>query len=483
MPTLPGVSLILDDENKIPKVEPKKSFQKWKQQHEAIFTDNSSEYQIRSEKKQVRFQTNNHADGYFNKRRFLPPQRIPPSGSPKLELSYYEPSLSQAESNYRQNQHNQQQQAQYQYPYNNPRLTTQTKDFVKNYFNTGGNSKLTHLPPFVNNAPNGLQNMINLSQFNRTLRSEAIKDNGSSDVAAPVYDDGRYLQQVPKSTQLNGHCCQMKSNSCQPVTNQYPPCTHHDLPNNNCAHEQRLLSVAEQDAIKLSDQRENCVPAQRPPPEHQPPPQQQQLMNPSDDEQKPQIPQMDDDTLFGIMEEQQQHILMQQNQILMQQKQILMQQNQIFILQHQIEKLLLRNGTVENESQNKQRQSIPICEKITASSNALTMRNGSPKSMPNGTKNRSSIGVMTSFLGNLNDAVPNEIRKFNERFTSVANEQFFDDRGGTTSGDQSYKDSMLDKINEVIRNSPAVIDHRKNNGTNFRVSPNKQADVNIEAQT
>ncbi len=66
MPTLPGLSLLLDDDNNkafqaepMRKAEPKKSFEQWKQQHHAIFIENSVAQQRKTDKKHVRFESDN----------------------------------------------------------------------------------------------------------------------------------------------------------------------------------------------------------------------------------------------------------------------------------------------------------------------------------------------------------------------------------------------------------------------------------------
>lgn len=160
------------------------------------------------------------------------------------------------------------------------------------------------------------------------------------------------------------------------------------------------------------------------------------------------------------------------------------------MLQHQVQQLLLRNGNGRIESPNKQHQST-ICEKAASLvapnvlPNGINIRNGSTDSLCNGPKSRSSIGVMTSFLDNVNDAMPNRIQKFNERLksrTQLVNEKFIDNVGCVASEEYLCKDSMLDKINDAIRNSSALIQHRTNGNTNGCVSPNRQSDINISAQ-
>ncbi|XP_037036328.1 uncharacterized protein LOC119074340 [Bradysia coprophila] len=149
------------------------------------------------------------------------------------------------------------------------------------------------------------------------------------------------------------------------------------------------------------------------------------------------------------------NIVEEQIEIVEQQKQILKQQNEIFHLQYQIEKLLLVNSSgLKNALSHKQLQS-------TASSNALQMETGASAEhcrnySPNG---RKSIGVMTSC-------------HLNEICSPVA-----------IVGSGSPKDTMLERINKIIENSPPMINYKQTHGNrNCRISPHR-TDINISSQT
>lgn len=456
MPTLPGLSLILDDENKVAKleqtskVEPRKSFQQWKNQHKDIF-DNSTIQQRKFEKKQVRFETDNQTNYNFTEK--LSSQRIPPPVSPNLELSYYKVPVSQAE-NYCLNE---QKQCRQRYPNHNSKPTGHSEGFDKSIFHSGCNSKTPMASQFLNDKA---YHAANEQQFNRIVRSEMMKDNCLSGTVSPARNEQR---------QCHTNCCQqgLQMNQNRWEMMDHPAIMNHKICNHGA-------------------QTNGCINEQR---EYQP---HQQLMGQKamqtfsvDVERNPKE-QFTDDTLLGIMEEQQQHILLQQSQIMMQQKQNMMQQNQIFMLQHQVQQLLLRNGNSTIDSPNKQRRST-ICEKTTPTNSPTSVqnRNGSTDAMCNGISAKSSIGVMTSFLGNMNDAMPKGMQHFNEGFkstTKLANTKFIEKIGGVSPEEYSYKDSMLDKINDAIRNSSAMIDYRTNGTTNGYASPNQQPDVNIAAQ-
>lgn len=283
MPTLPGLSLLLDDENNMPKVEatpkiePRKTFQQWKQQHEAIFIDNNSQ-QRKPDKKQVRFETDNQINGKQSH------QRHPSSVSPNLELSYYEVPDSHGDNNYHNKQSHLKQCHQPCSHYNS-KLTEQSESFEKNTLQSRCNSKTPTTSPIVNDkaynawydAANEHQTVMKFPQFNRIVRSESVKDNCHSGVVLPVHNEQQ---------QYHMDCCQQ---GCQ--NRRQMICNHAMQPN-------------------------GCIRAQR-----ECPSQQQELMKQKES--------LTDETLFSIMEEQQQHILLQQSQILMQQKQNMMQQNQV----------------------------------------------------------------------------------------------------------------------------------------------------------
>lgn len=159
------------------------------------------------------------------------------------------------------------------------------------------------------------------------------------------------------------------------------------------------------------------------------------------------------------------NIVEEQIEIVMQQKHILMQQNEIFNLQYQIEKLLLMNKGLNN---GKQLQSTPIRKSIATSPIVKAIESGQPQTIVNyanpSPKACQSIGVMTSFQCNLNEVwSPN-------RNQNLASES------------DPHKDTMLERINKIIKNSPPMLNHRLNNGSNCRISP-KRADINFSSQT
>lgn len=482
MPTLPGLSLLLDDENKVPKleptskVEPKKSFQQWKQQHKDKFNDNSTAQQRKPEKKQVRFETDHRTSCNFTEN--LSNQRTPPPVSPNLELSYYEVPVTQAK-NYCQNQELKEQHQQ-QYIHHNSKLTGHlaghNEGFEKSILHSRCNSNSPSTPPFVcdkaYNAANEHQATIDFSQFNRAIRSESMKENCFSTAALAVHN---------QQQDYHNNCCRQ---GCQTNQNRWQMVDNSAMQPNGCKNHPKTLN---RQICNHGTQPNGCMNDQL---EH--PSQQQELLVEQrnlnrvgghlDRHSKEQFT---DDMLLSIMEEQQQHILLQQSQILMQQKQNMMQQNQIFMLQQQVQQLLVGKGIVTNESPSKKRQST-LCEKMTPSplQNRMKIPSTSAESVCNGTTARSSIGVMTSFLDNVNDGIPNGIQKFNERFKStskLANEKFIENIGGMAE-EYSYKDSMLDKINDAIKNSSAMIEYRTNGTANGCISPNRQSDINIAAQ-
>lgn len=485
MPTLPGLSLLLDDEKKSPKfettskVEPKKSFQQWKQQHKDKFNDNITPQQRKPEKKQVRFETDQRANCNFNEN--FSNQRTPPPVSPNLELSYYEVPVSQAES-YCHSQHLKENHQ--HYPHHNSKFTghlaAHSDDFEENILRARCNSK-THPPPaFVNDkayiAANEDQ-MATPPQFNRCIRSESMKENRFSTAILPVHTE---QHDYHNNCGLQG--CQPNLNRWQMVDNQIDhQICNRGMQANGCMDHMPIMN---RQICNHAIQPNRCVSEQL---EH---PCQQQEFLVGQNHLRGHIErhskeQFTDDTLLSIMDEQQKHILLQQSQIVMQQKQNMMQQNQIFMLQRQVQQLLLRNGNGANESPSKLRQS-KLCEKTTPNAlhNGMKIPIRSTDAVCNGGATRSSIGVMTSFLDNINDAIPNGMHKFNERFkstTKLTNEKFIENIGGMAE-EYSYKDSMLDKINDAIKNSSAMIEYRTNGTANECASPNGQPDINIAAQ-
>lgn len=457
MPTLPGLSLLLDDDHKVQKtepsskVEPRKSFEQWKQQHKAIFIDNvTTTLQRKAEKKQVRFESDNKTNFISNDERRERPtnQQIPPSVSPHLELSYYEGTH---ERNVCQNQRYKDYQQ-----YSNG--TEHCDDYERNVLLPRCNFKPAR-PSFAtdkacNHAAN--EKTLNLAHFKQTLESEPTKD--AYRLEASGHNDQR---------QSYRNCCPSNQNHWEMMN--YQTCSHGMQPK-GCVSE-RQVHQSHQHEVEHS------------------------TISPfSKHVERDLKGQLTDDTLLSIMEEQQQHILLQQNQILMQQKQNMMQQNQIFMLQRQVQQLLLRNGTNPIESPGKMGQTTSIREltaprtTTNALQNAIKMRNTLADSARDGTttKTKSSVGVMTSFIGNVNDAMPNGLQQFNEKFsTKLADEKFIENRGVFTADEYSHKDSMLDKINDAIKNSSAMIDYRNNSngtGNNGCASPNRQSDINIAAQ-
>lgn len=194
-PTLPGVSLLFTDEKHIPKFEPKKSFQKWKEQHGAIFTNNSSEHQIKSAMKQVRFKADNTVDHYNSKRRSLPTDRTQPSVSPNLELSYYKCPNSLGSKAIVRHPHNQ----------------AYTKGFERNMRSV---STTTPKCEFVNNSLSRPQSKINFRRYDQVQKSESMKENGLSRSFGMTHHN----QKQSDRPHVNRNCSPMKENCCK-ITN------------------------------------------------------------------------------------------------------------------------------------------------------------------------------------------------------------------------------------------------------------------------
>lgn len=114
-----------------------------------------------------------------------------------------------------------------------------------------------------------------------------------------------------------------------------------------------------------------------------------------------------DDTLVGILRDQQQHILIQQKQIWLQHKQNLIQQKQIFALQHKIEELLLEKENVENKSLVSKRATS-----FTPDDSGNSMR--TTRSTRNTYKGRSSIRATNSF-GQTTNSSTSRNRKFDDK--------------------------------------------------------------------
>lgn len=399
-----------------------------------MFAGNNEMYERKAEKKQVRFETNKPTEQSSANQRTLSPVAA------NLEQSYYGAS---DEQNFYQNQRP-----------NYYQHHAREMGHCVNHDNDVLPPKCSHKPmsPSYDKANNAASHVTRETpHFNRMARVESMKENFNAGPHMPVQNEHR---------QCNGNCCQTNHNSWE-MTN-YQTCNY--ATQNGCVSQRRV-----QHSNKLEVQPKSFSPY-------------------SADVERNLKARVTDDTLIGIMEEQQQHILLQQNQIMMQQKQNLMQQQQIFMLQRQVQKLLLRNGSNPIESPNKLCPSS-ICDKPTPQpiTDAIPTktRSGAIDSLRNGTK--SSIGVMTSFMGNVNDGPPNGMngmQQFNERFTSkLTNEKFIENMGGLSIEDYSDKDSMLDKINDAIKNSSALIDYRSNKTVHDRSSsPQRQTDINIAAQ-
>lgn len=276
------------------------------------------------------------------------------------------------------------------------------------------------------------ENMMTFSQLNRIARSEAMK------VAVTPYE--RLKSDRKEDFQTNPCGC------------------HYENPNH---HQQASHSLNSDDHQQIQNNEfENNEDVQS----------DQRLVKSSKEIEKKLKGQLTNDILVNIVEE--------QIEIVKQQKQILMQQHEIFTLQYQIEKLLLVNGNIDNKSPTKQQQIHSICERRISSPrtspgvqlNGLPIQDRVSQPINNANtspKARKSIGVMTSFRGNLNEIYsPKE--NHNQRLAS---------------GKDSNKDTMLERINKIIKNSPPMINYKMNNDSmNCRISPNR-ADVNISSRT
>lgn len=147
------------------------------------------------------------------------------------------------------------------------------------------------------------------------------------------------------------------------------------------------------------------------------------------------------------------NIVEEQIEIVEQQKQILKQQNEIFNLQYQIEKLLLMNGSVlKNALTHKQLQSITASSSVE-SNGSHSKENG----VDHSPKGRKSIGVSCHLT---------------EICSPVA-----------MIGSGSPKDTMLERINKIIENSPPMINYKQTSSSkNCHISP-RRTDINISSQT
>lgn len=359
-PTLPGVSIIVD-KNNLTKAAPKKSFLKWKQQHEALF-----------EPKQ--FLTRAHSVATLNNKRKVVPLQDIPEVNTKFDLDFHKaaPPQQRNQEEYQQIEH----------------------DYTKFRNNVPANATI---PEF--------QSMMTFSQLNRMARSEATRYNVSLE---------------GQRNSIQSEDCQSNPCGCQCVAVVPSPENQNNELENNKGSQSDLRMAKEIDL-------------------------------------KPKIP-LTKDALATIVKE--------QIEIVQQQKHILMQQNEIFNLQYQIEKLLIMNNGLKNASSNKQLQSSPIRKSIKASPSVKIIETGTQSIINcqnSSPQTRKSIGIMTSFQGNLNDA-----------WSPKCNQNYQSDKG-------SDKDTMLERINKIIQNSPPMINYRMNNG-NCRISP-KRGDINISSQT
>lgn len=361
---LPGVSIIVDT-NKFAAAAPKKSFLKWKQQHEALFEPK-------------RFLTTNQATA-FDKRKMVPLQDTP-TVNPKFELDFYKAAPVQ-----------------------------QVKQEDCQQFENDCNKYRKNFP---GNVKPEFQSMMAFSQQNRVARSEATRFDVPLEGQRNNFDYG----------QANACGCRCVAVIPSSQDENPWPIQNDDLEKNE----------GQQLDLQLVDSSKKTVSKS-----------------------------VSKEVLVNIVEE--------QIEIVQQQKHILMQQNEIFNLQYQIEKSLLMNNDLKNTSPAKQLQCSPIRKCITSSPNVQppieangTMQSivNSPNSSP---QSRKSIGVMTSFHGNVNEV-----------WSPNANQNLASEK-------ESHKDTMLERINKIIQNSPPMINYRVNNA-NCRVSP-KQADINISSQT
>lgn len=154
-------------------------------------------------------------------------------------------------------------------------------------------------------------------------------------------------------------------------------------------------------------------------------------------------------------------IVEEQIDIVEHQKQILKQQHEIFNLQYRIEKLMLINNGLMGASSNDRLEVSPICNGVVKSPNVKPTENGTVAPIETGgndsPKNRKSIGLMTSLHGNLNGICSSDV---------------------SSTENNSPKDTMLERINKIIKNSPPMMNYKPNN----RVSPIR-TDINISSQT
>ncbi|KAJ6636823.1 hypothetical protein Bhyg_15418, partial [Pseudolycoriella hygida] len=145
-------------------------------------------------------------------------------------------------------------------------------------------------------------------------------------------------------------------------------------------------------------------------------------------------------------------IVEDQIDIVEQQKQILQQQNEIFKLQHQIEKLVLMSRNIHDKSAGKQDLRPSISSNARLENKSQTTDNHGSTVHTAGI----SVGVMTSFNEYLNEKI--------------------------SAKKDSHEDTMLERINKIIKNSPSIVHYKSNNGNNCR-SSTKEMDVGIESQT
>lgn len=351
---------MIDDKNKPMKTAPKKSFLKWRQQHEALF-------------KPIKVEAIEKNDSLVNRRRMVPVQDTPVV-HPKFDLDFRKPAPVQV-----QNQDKSQQ---------------CKNDCWKNKIICPSNVKK---PQF--------QSMTTISRLNRDARSEALR-----------FDVPMEGQHNPNHQRI----CQSDTCGCRCLT--VAPSLRNANPIQSLKNDRE---GTESDLQIAEPSKEN------------------------DDKTKRLLTKA---ALVNIFEE--------QIEIVKQQKQILMRQNEIYNLQYQIEKLLLLSNVLNNGSPIKQLQSSPNRMSIATSPCPLPIENGTEDCSTPTRQN----GAMTSFQGNKNEVwQPNH-------------------NNNLEMENDSTKDTMLERINKIIKNSPPMINCRLSNGNNCRISP-KRTDINISSQT
>lgn len=358
-PVLSGVSMITD-KNQTTKALAKKSFTKWKQQHDALF-----------ERKHI--ETKSQTMAFLKQRKGTYAFDSSADASAKFDLDFKKLVPSQIE-------------------------TTDEYQQFDHGCNNGINFSASNLtrPQF--------QGMMAFSQLNRKLRSEATGFTVSP--LAEQHDT------TPTEESQSNSC------SCRCIDVASKPDPKSDFEGRGSQSSLQIVEDLTMDKLVQSKRQPTSK------------------------------------LLANIVEE--------QIEIVEQQKQILKQQNEIFNLQYRIEKALLLNGSssggITNALPHKQMRRIAAAASPNVESNALSpIGNGTafkncPDRSPNG---RNSIGVMTSLSEICSPPTENG----------------------------SPKDTMLERINKIIENSPPMISYKQTNGNkNCRISP-LRSDVNISSKT